>query len=114
MGNINWRLGIEVARRVAARYFSIPTEAAPLISFRVCLLLYTCLRYSLGAKPVDTPIDPNAKLVAGQGELLKDPEKYRRAAWGSLIPSLSPGRPDISISERFVSKLKPASCTSHW
>ena len=30
----------------------------------------------LGCKPVDTPIDPNVKLVPGQGEPLCDPRRY--------------------------------------
>ena len=29
-------------------------------------------------KPVDTPMDPNVKLVPGQGEPLQDPMRYRR------------------------------------
>ena len=31
----------------------------------------------LECKPVDTPIDPNVKLVLGQGEPLRDPRRYR-------------------------------------
>ena len=32
----------------------------------------------LDCKPVDTPMDPNVKLVLGQGELLRNPGRYRR------------------------------------
>ena len=32
----------------------------------------------LDCKSVDTPKDPNVKLVHGQGELLRDPRRYRR------------------------------------
>ena len=32
----------------------------------------------LECKPVDTPMDPNVKLVPGQGEPLRDPGRYRR------------------------------------
>ena len=32
----------------------------------------------LDYKPVDTPMDPNVKLVPGQGEPLRDPGRYRR------------------------------------
>ena len=32
----------------------------------------------LDSKPVDTPMDPNVKLVPGQGEPLRDPWRYRR------------------------------------
>ena len=31
----------------------------------------------LDCKPVDTPMDPNVKLVPSQGELLQDPRRYR-------------------------------------
>ena len=31
----------------------------------------------LECKPVDTPMDPNVKLVPGQGEPLRDPGRYR-------------------------------------
>ena len=30
----------------------------------------------LDCKPVDTPMDPNVKLVPGQGESLGDPRRY--------------------------------------
>ena len=32
----------------------------------------------LDCKPVDTPMDPNVKLVSGHGEPLRDPGRYRR------------------------------------
>ncbi|RVW86326.1 hypothetical protein CK203_043260 [Vitis vinifera] len=32
----------------------------------------------LDCKPVDTPMDPNVKLISGQGEPLGDPGRYRR------------------------------------
>ena len=32
----------------------------------------------LDCKPVDTQMDPNVKLVPGQGEPLRDPERYRQ------------------------------------
>ena len=30
----------------------------------------------LDCKPVDTPMDPNVKLVLGQGDPLRDPGRY--------------------------------------
>ena len=30
----------------------------------------------LDCKPIDTPMDPNVKLVPGQGEALQDPGRY--------------------------------------
>ena len=32
----------------------------------------------LDCKHVDTPMDPNVKLIPSQGEILRDPERYRR------------------------------------
>ena len=32
----------------------------------------------LDCKPVDTSMDPNVKLVLGQGEPLRDPGRYQR------------------------------------
>ncbi|RVW87762.1 hypothetical protein CK203_043984 [Vitis vinifera] len=32
----------------------------------------------LDCKPVDTPMDPNVKLIPGQGEPLGDPRRYRQ------------------------------------
>ena len=32
----------------------------------------------LDCKPVDTPMDPNVKLVLSQGEPLRDPGRYRQ------------------------------------
>jgi len=32
----------------------------------------------LGCKAADTPMDPNLKLLPGQGKLLEDQERYRR------------------------------------
>jgi hypothetical protein len=31
----------------------------------------------LGARPVDTPMGPNQKLVKDEGELFEDPSRYR-------------------------------------
>ena len=31
----------------------------------------------LDCKPVDTSMDPNVKLIPGQGEPLRDPRRYR-------------------------------------
>ncbi|RVW33080.1 Retrovirus-related Pol polyprotein from transposon RE1 [Vitis vinifera] len=39
----------------------------------------------LDCKPVDTPMDPNVKLVLGQGEPLGDPGRYRRLPLDAVI-----------------------------
>ena len=42
----------------------------------------------LDSQPIDTPMDPNVKLIPGQGEPLEDPCRHRRLV-GSLIVSPS-------------------------
>ena len=55
----------------------------------------------LDYKPVDTPVDPNVKLVPGQGEPLRDPKRYRRLV--GRLNYLTITRPDISFFVSVVS-----------
>ena len=55
----------------------------------------------LDCKPVDTPMDPNVKLVPGQGESLVDPGRYRRLV--GKLNYLTITRPDISFPISVVS-----------
>ena len=55
----------------------------------------------LDCKPVDSPMDPNAKLVPGQGELIRDPGRYRRIV--GKLNYLTITRPDISFPVSIVS-----------
>ncbi|PHU11735.1 Pre-mRNA-processing protein 40B [Capsicum chinense] len=50
----------------------------------------------MGCRPIDTPLDPNAKLLPGQGEPLSDPERYRRLV--GKLNYLTVTRPDILSS----------------
>ena len=52
----------------------------------------------LDCKTVDTPIDPNVKLVPGQGKSLRDPRRYRQLV--SKLDHLTITRPDISFPVR--------------
>ena len=56
----------------------------------------------LNCKPVDTPMDPNVKLVPRQGEPLGDPGRYRRLV--SKLNYLTITRPDISFPINVVSQ----------
>ncbi|RVW96742.1 Retrovirus-related Pol polyprotein from transposon RE1 [Vitis vinifera] len=49
----------------------------------------------LECKPVDTPMDPNVKLVSGQGEPPRDPRRYRRLV--GKLNYLTITQPDISF-----------------
>ena len=66
----------------------------------------------LDCKPVDTPMDPNVKLVPGQGEPLRDPERYQRLV--GRLNYLTIPRPDISFPVSVVSQFLQSPCDSHW
>jgi len=63
-------------------------------------------------KPVDTPMDPNVKLLPRQGELLYDSSKYRRLVGKLLYLTIT--RPDISFAVSVVSQFLQEPCQSHW
>ena len=56
----------------------------------------------LNCKPVDTLMDPNVKLVPGQGEPLRDPGRYRRLV--GRLNYLTITRSDISFPISVVSQ----------
>ena len=66
----------------------------------------------LDCKPVDTPVDPNVKLVPRQGESLGDPGRYRRLV--GKLNYLTITRPDISFPVSVVSQFLQSPCDSHW
>ena len=56
----------------------------------------------LDYKPIDTQMDPNVKLVPGQGEPLRDPGIYQRLV--GKLNYLTITRPDISFPVSVVSQ----------
>ncbi|RVX19446.1 Retrovirus-related Pol polyprotein from transposon RE2 [Vitis vinifera] len=66
----------------------------------------------LDCKPVDTLMDPNVKLIPGQGEPLGDLERYRRLV--GKLNYLTITRPDISFPVSVVSQFLQSPCDSHW
>ena len=66
----------------------------------------------LDCKPVDTPMHANVKLLPGQGQLLKDPRKYRRLV--GKLNYLTITRPHISFPVSVVSQSLQSPCDSHW
>ena len=66
----------------------------------------------LDCKPVDTPMDPNVKLVPSQGELLRDPGRYRRLV--GKLNYLTITRPNILFPVSVVSQFLQLPCDSHW
>ena len=66
----------------------------------------------LDYKPVDTPMDPNVKLVTRQGEPIRDPRRYRQPV--GKLNYLTITRPDISFPVSVVSQFLQLPCDSHW
>ena len=66
----------------------------------------------LDCKPVDTPMDLNVKLIPGQGEHLRDPERYRRLVGTPNYLTIT--RPEISFLVSVVSQFLQSPYDSHW
>jgi len=72
------------------------------------ILEETCL---LNSKPVDTPMDPNVKLLPNQGEPLSDSGRYRRLV--GKLNYLTVTRPNISFAVSVVSQFLNSPCQEH-
>ena len=66
----------------------------------------------LDCKPVDTPMDPNVKLVPGQWKPLRDPGRYRRLV--GRLNYLTITRSNISFPVSVISQFLQSPCDSHW
>lgn len=66
----------------------------------------------LDCKPIDTPMDPNVKLLPDQEESFPDPRRYRRLV--GKLNYLTMTRPDISYAASVVNQFLNSPCDSHW
>ncbi|GAV82290.1 hypothetical protein CFOL_v3_25742, partial [Cephalotus follicularis] len=66
----------------------------------------------LGSKPLDTPMDSNQKLMVDDGDVLEDPEKYRRLV--GKLNYLTVTRPDIAFPVSVVTQFLSSPWSSHW
>ena len=66
----------------------------------------------LDCKSIDAPMDPNVKFIPKQGELLRDPGRYRRLV--ERLNYLTITRPDISFPVSVVSQFLKSPCDSQW
>nr|XP_025884264.1 uncharacterized protein LOC112940418 [Solanum lycopersicum] len=66
----------------------------------------------MGCRPIDTPMDPNVKLLLGQREPVSYLERYRRLV--GKLNYLTVTRPDISFLVSVVSQFMTSPCDSHW
>lgn len=66
----------------------------------------------LDDRPIDSPMDPNTKLLQEQGEPYFKPKRYRRLV-GKLI-YLTIMRPNISFAAGVISQFMQSPCNDHW
>ena len=92
LGKLKYFLGIEIAQS----NFGVVISQG---KYTLDILTDTDM---LDYKPIDTPMDPNVKLVPGQGELLRDPGRYRQLV--GKLNYLTITQPDISFPVSVVSQ----------
>ncbi|RVW29881.1 Retrovirus-related Pol polyprotein from transposon RE1 [Vitis vinifera] len=102
LGKLKYCLGIEIAQ----------SNSGVVLSQRKYALNILEETGMLDCKPVDTPMDPNVKLIPGQGEPLGDPGRYRRLV--GKLNYLTITCPDISFPVNVVSQFLQSPCDSHW
>jgi len=100
-GKLRYFLGIEVAQ----------SKDGLVISQRKYVMDILEETGLLKAKPVDTPMDPNVKLLPNQGEPLSDSGRYRRLV--GKLNYLTVTRPDISFAVSVVSQFLNSPCQEH-
>ena len=102
LGKLKYFLGIEIAQSKFGVDMNEGKHALEILEETVML----------DCKPVDTLMDPNVKLLPGQGEPLRDPGRYGQL--GGKLNYLTITRPDISFLVSVVSQFLQSPCDSHW
>lgn len=65
----------------------------------------------MNVKPIDTHVEPNAKLIPERGELLLDAERYNRLIRKLNYHTIT--HPDISFTVSVVSQFFNSPCEGH-
>jgi len=65
----------------------------------------------MNSKSIDTPMDPNIKLLPNQEKPMSDPEQYRRLV--EKLNYLTITRPNISFAINVVSQFLNSPCKDH-
>ena len=102
LGKLKYFLGIEIAQ----------SSSGVVLSQRKYALDILEETGMLDCKSVDTPMDPNVKLVLGEGEFLGDHGRYRRLV--GKLNYLTITRPNISFPVSVVSQFLQSPYDSHW
>ncbi|XP_043697023.1 uncharacterized protein LOC122647766 [Telopea speciosissima] len=102
LGKLKYFLGIEVAKSQKGVFLSQQKYLFDLLTEIV----------TIGSKPIDLPMDQGVKLVADGGDVLGDPQRYRRLV-GNLN-YLTVTRPDIAFPVSMVSQFLSSPRTTHW
>ena len=102
LGRLRYFLGIEVAQ----------SKTGVAISQRKYALDILEETGMLDCKPIDTPMDPNVKLLPNEGEPYPYPDRYRRLV--GKLNYLTMTRPDLAFPVSVVSQFLNSPCDSHW
>ncbi|RVW35016.1 Retrovirus-related Pol polyprotein from transposon RE1 [Vitis vinifera] len=102
LGKLKYFLGLEIAQ----------SSSGVVMSQRKYVLDILEETGMLECKPVDTPMNPNVKLVPRQEEPLRDPGRYRRLV--GKLNYLTITRPDISFPVSVISQFLQSPCDNHW
>ena len=109
IGCLKYFLGIEVA----------PSKEGLVISQRKYVLDILEETGMTNCRPIDSPMDPNQKLMSDQGEPFPDqgepfpdPERYRRLVGKLIYPKIT--RPDLSFVVGVVSQFTQDPHIDHW
>ncbi|XP_070057812.1 secreted RxLR effector protein 161-like [Nicotiana tomentosiformis] len=102
LGRLKYFLGIEVAQSCSGIVISQQKYALDILDETGMT----------GCRLVDTPMDPNSKLLPGQEEPLSDPARYRRLV--GKLNYLTLTRPDISFPVIVMSQFMDSPCDSQW